>query len=123
MSWVCHVGYSEDATMPALATKRSQAGLRHMEVIYALRAGAPRSQCDAGRLRAGLLQTLKSQSEIPDISGACRGDPVHNETQAAYMLKYSPLDNVRPQAYPHMLASGGAHITDLYWCCIQNHPL
>ena len=45
-----------------------------------------------------------------DIRNACRGDPVHNETQAAYMLKYSPLDNVRPQAYPHMLASGGAHI-------------
>ena len=39
-----------------------------------------------------------------------RGDPVHNETQAAYILAYSPLDGVRPQAYPHMLASGGAHL-------------
>ncbi|KAK9822184.1 hypothetical protein WJX81_008194 [Elliptochloris bilobata] len=44
------------------------------------------------------------------------GDPVHNETQAAYILAYSPLDNVRPQAYPHMLASGGLHDTRVpYW--------
>lgn len=41
-------------------------------------------------------------------AAADRGNPVDNETQAAYILSYSPLDNVRPQAYPHMLASGGA---------------
>ena len=50
------------------------------------------------------------------VTAADRGNPVDNETQAAYILSYSPLDNIRPQAYPHMLASGGAksfHSMDL----------
>ena len=72
--------------------------------------GRPCAQRDAGRLHAGLLKVLNSYTLVPDICGACRGDPAHNETQAAYMLAYSPLDNVRAQAYPHMLASGGAHV-------------
>ena len=58
------------------------------------------------------------------VTAADRGNPVDNETQAAYILSYSPLDNIRPQAYPHMLASGGAgclHPMDLVavksWGC------
>ena len=54
----------------------------------------------------------RSQADVGDIRCVRRGDPVHNETQAAYILAYSPLDNVRPQAYPHMLASGGARVSE-----------
>jgi len=43
-----------------------------------------------------------------------RGDPVHNATEAANILSYSPLDNVRRRAYPHMLATGGAPPA---WAC------
>lgn len=47
---------------------------------------------------------------------------MHNEMQAAYMLAYSPLDNVRPQAYPHMLASGGAHYHWFIQALRLKHP-
>ena len=35
------------------------------------------------------------------------GDPLHNATMAGLIGSYSPVDNVSPQAYPHMLISAG----------------
>ena len=35
------------------------------------------------------------------------GDPLHNGTMYGYMAAYSPVDNIAPQAYPHMLVTGG----------------
>lgn len=35
------------------------------------------------------------------------GDPLHNKSAYDYIKSYSPLDNVQPQAYPHVLALGG----------------
>lgn len=35
------------------------------------------------------------------------GDPLHNKTAYEYMKSYSPYDNIREQAYPHMLVTAG----------------
>jgi oligopeptidase B len=35
------------------------------------------------------------------------GDPLHNRTAYEYMKSYSPYDNVKAQAYPHMLVTAG----------------
>lgn len=43
------------------------------------------------------------------------GNPADPETYH-YMLSYSPYDNVRPQAYPHMLVTSGLHDSQVqYW--------
>ncbi len=44
------------------------------------------------------------------------GNPLESEEAYRYMASYSPYDNVRPQAYPHIFALGG--LTDprvTYW--------
>ncbi|MBI1261344.1 MAG: prolyl oligopeptidase family serine peptidase [Rhizobiales bacterium] len=44
------------------------------------------------------------------------GNPIESEDAYRYMASYSPYDNVKPQAYPHLFALGG--LTDprvTYW--------
>lgn len=44
------------------------------------------------------------------------GNPITNATMAAYMASYSPVDNIKPQAYPHMLVTGGLNDRRVnYW--------
>ncbi len=43
------------------------------------------------------------------------GDPA-NPDERAYLLSYSPYDNVRSQAYPHLLVTAGFHDSQVqYW--------
>lgn len=35
------------------------------------------------------------------------GNPIDNKTFYKYMKSYSPVDNVRPAAYPHLFVSAG----------------
>jgi len=43
------------------------------------------------------------------------GDPNQRESYD-YMLSYSPYDNVKPQAYPHLLVTAGLHDSQVqYW--------
>ncbi|MDZ7713316.1 MAG: prolyl oligopeptidase family serine peptidase [Rhodovibrio sp.] len=44
------------------------------------------------------------------------GDPLHDPDATRRMLGYSPYDNVRPRAYPHVLATAGiADPRVTYW--------
>ena len=43
------------------------------------------------------------------------GDP-HEPRYRDYMLSYSPMDNIRPQYYPHMIVLAGLHDPRVaYW--------
>jgi oligopeptidase B len=55
-------------------------------------------------------------SNIRPLSVACRwGNPAKPEFYQ-YMKSYSPMDNVQPTCYPHMLFTGGLHDPRVaYW--------
>ncbi len=61
--------------------------------------------------------TTMLDSNIPLTTGEYDewGDP-HQKAFYEYMLSYSPYDNVRAQAYPHLLVTSGLHDSQVqYW--------
>ncbi len=61
--------------------------------------------------------TTMLDADIPLTTGEYDewGDP-HQQAFYHYMLSYSPYDNVRAQAYPHLLVTSGLHDSQVqYW--------